>query len=126
MRSLIAACLTLLAVVLPVSAGEPVQFERAAFEAALATGRPVLIQVSAPWCPICKAQRPIIARFGKDPRFRELAIFDIDFDTQKDQLRRLDVRSQSSLILFKGGREIGRSIGETQPEWIETFLEKAL
>lgn len=126
MRSLILACLTLLALALPARSGEPIRFDTAAFEAAQASGRPVLIQVSAPWCPICKAQKPILVRLGREPRFQDLAIFEIDFDTGKDQLRRLDARSQSTLILFRNGREVGRSVGETQPEWIETFLERAL
>lgn len=102
------------------------RFDKAAFEAAQASGQPVLVVVSAPWCPICKAQKPILARFGGDSRFRDLAIFEIDFDTGKDQLRRFDARSQSTLILFRNGQELGRSVGETQPEWIEALLEKAL
>lgn len=126
MRSLIAACLALVALALPAWSGEPARFERAAFEAAQAAGQPVLVVVSAPWCPICKAQKPILARFGSDPRFGALTMFEIDFDTRKDELRRFDARSQSTLILFKNGKEVARSVGETQPEWIEAFLEKAL
>lgn len=126
MRSLIAACFALLALALPAWGGESMRFDKAAFEAAQASGHPVLVVVSAPWCPICKAQKPILARFGGDPRFRDLAIFEIDFDTGKDELRRFDARSQSTLILFKNGQELGRSVGETQSEWIEALLEKAL
>ncbi len=55
-----------------------------------------------------------------------MQIFDIDFDSQKDLLRRFNARMQSTLIVFKGAAETGRSVGETQPEWIEGLLEKAL
>ena len=61
-----------------------------------------------------------------DPRFKDLSIFDVDFDSQKDVLRQFDARMQSTLIVFKGETETGRSVGETQPEWIEGLLEKAL
>ncbi|GEP02255.1 thioredoxin family protein [Methylobacterium oxalidis] len=105
-------------------AGQP--FSAEAFAAAQAEGRPILVAVAAPWCPICRTQKPILAKLADDPRFKRLAVFEIDFDTQKDLLRRFDARQQSTLIAFKGAAEVGRSVGETQPEWIESLLEKTL
>lgn len=105
------------------AAAPPVPFDENAFETAQANERPILIAVTSPWCPICKAQKPILARLGEDPKYRDLAIFLIDFDTQRTLVRRFEARMQSTLIAFKGRTEIGRSIGETQPEWIESFLE---
>jgi thiol-disulfide isomerase/thioredoxin len=110
----------------PARAGDIVPFEAEAFAAAQTAGRPILVEVSAPWCPICKAQKPILAKLAADPRFKDLVIFDIDFDSRKDVLRRFDARMQSTLIAFKGAVETGRSVGETQPEWIEGLVEKAL
>lgn len=108
----------------PGSAAEP--FDAAAFEAAQAAGRPILVEVSAPWCPICRAQKPIVGALAAQPRFKDLAVFEIDFDSQKALLRRFDARMQSTLIMFRGRDEVGRSAGETQPEWIESLAEKAL
>lgn len=110
----------------PARAGEIVPFEVDAFAAAQQAGAPILVAVAAPWCPICKAQKPILAKLAAEPRFRMLRVFTIDFDTQKDLLRRFDARMQSTLIAFKGTREAGRSVGETQAEWIEGLLEKTL
>ncbi|MGE8131516.1 thioredoxin domain-containing protein [Methylobacterium sp. NPDC080182] len=107
-------------------AGETRPFSDAAFEAAQKGGKPVLIAVSAPWCPICRTQKPILAKLAAEPRFKDLQIFDIDFDSQKELLRRLNVRMQSTLIAYKGATEVGRSVGETQPEWIEGLVEKTL
>ena len=107
-------------------AGEFAPYSEVAFEAAQKAGQPILVQISAPWCPICKAQKPILAKLAADPRFKDLVILDIDFDTRKDVVRRFDARSQSTLIVFKGTKEVARSVGETQPEWIEGLLEKAL
>lgn len=120
------ACLALTACLTPAEAGEATPFSAAAFEAAQKGGKPILVAVSAPWCPICKTQKPILAKLAAEPRFKELQIFDIDFDSQKDLLRRFNARMQSTLIVFKGTAETGRSVGETQPEWIEGLLEKAL
>lgn len=104
----------------------PVPFDEAAFEAAQKAGKPVLVQVTAPWCPVCKAQAPVLSKLRQDPRFHDLQTFTIDFDTGKVQMRKFGVRIQSTLICFKGTAEIARSSGETQPEWIEALLEKAL
>ena len=105
-------------------AAAPVPFDQAAFEAAQAAGRPILVHITAPWCPNCKAQKPNIAQIGANPKFKDMAIFSIDFDSQRAIVRAFDARSQSTLIAFKGKTEVGRSVGETQPEWIESFLEK--
>ncbi|MGH1572015.1 thioredoxin family protein [Methylobacterium sp. P31] len=120
------AALALATGVSPAYAGETMPFSDPAFEAAQKSGKPILVAVSAPWCPICKTQKPILAKLAAEPRFKDLQVFDIDFDSQKDLLRRLNVRMQSTLIAYKGSTEVGRSVGETQPEWIEGLLEKAL
>lgn len=41
-------------------------------------------------------------------------------------MRRFGAQMQSTLIAYKGRAEVGRSVGETQPEWIEQLLEKTL
>ena len=110
----------------PAAAGESMRYTPEAFAAAQKAGKPILVEVSAPWCPICKTQKPILAKLGADPRFKDLQIFDIDFDTQKDALRAFNARMQSTLIVFKGETETGRSVGETQAEWIEGLVEKTL
>jgi thioredoxin 1 len=101
-------------------------FEASAFAAAQADGKPILIHVTAPWCPTCKAQKPIVAQLRARDEFRTLVQFEIDFDTQKDLLRSFGVKTQSTLIVFKGKTEAGRSVGETRAEAIETLFRRAI
>ena len=108
------------------SAEDRLPFDQAAFEAAQAAGKPILVEVSAPWCPICKAQAPTLARLKSEPRFKELVSFNIDFDTQKDLLRAFNVQKQSTLIVFKGKQEMGRSTGDTNAASIEALLAKSI
>ncbi|KQP80872.1 thioredoxin family protein [Methylobacterium sp. Leaf117] len=115
-----------LGLAVPAHAADALPYTPEAFEAAQKAGKPILIEVSAPWCPICKTQKPILAKLGEQARFKDLVIFEVDFDTRKDVLRRFDARMQSTLIAFKGETETGRSVGETQPEWIEGLVEKTL
>ena len=108
------------------SAMDKTPFNQTAFEEAQAAGKPILVEVSAPWCPICKAQAPILSRLKSDPRFKELVSFDIDFDSQKDLLRKFNVQKQSTLIVFKGKQEAGRSTGDTDAGSIEALLAKSI
>jgi thiol-disulfide isomerase/thioredoxin len=109
-----------MAAVAPVAA-----LDKAPFDAKTA-GKPILVEVTAPWCPTCKAQAPILARLSSMPKFKEMVRFNIDFDTQKDLLRQFNVRVQSTMIAFKGKQEVGRSSGDTNPDSIERLLEKSI
>ncbi len=108
------------------SAMDKKPFDQKAFDTAQAAGKPILIEVSAPWCPTCKAQAPILSRLKSEPRFKELVSFDIDFDSQKDLLRKFNVRTQSTLIVFKGKQETGRSTGDTNANSIAALLGKSI
>ena len=108
------------------SALEKSAYSQAAFDAAIKAGKPVLIDVSAPWCPTCKAQAPILSELAKQPRFKNLVVFNVDFDSQKDALRGLKAQQQSTLIVFKSGAEVGRSVGDTNKASIEALLARAI
>jgi thioredoxin 1 len=120
----IVLCATLVAG--PFAFAEDQRFNQKAFEAAQAAGKPILVEVTAPWCPVCKAQAPILSRLKADPRFKDLAAFTIDFDSQKDLLKKFNVQKQSTLIVFKGKLEAGRSTGDTNAASIEQLLAKSI
>ncbi len=110
----------------PATAMERKPFDAKAFADAQAAGRPILVEVSAVWCPICKVQKPILSNLAGKAKFKEVTLFEIDFDTQKDLLRTFRVQRQSTLIAFKGAQEVGRSTGDTNPTSIEALLDKSV
>jgi thiol:disulfide interchange protein len=101
-------------------------FSNEALKKAQAAGRPILVKVHASWCPTCKAQEPILGELTAQPKFKDLAVFRLDFDKQKDELKQLRGQSQSTLIVFKGATETGRSVGDTQKASIASLLDKAI
>ncbi len=101
-------------------------FTAEAFEAAKSAGKPILIDITASWCPTCKAQAPIIESLSANPAYKDLVILEVDFDAQKDVVRSLGAQQQSTLITFKGGTEVDRSVGVTDPAAIEDMVKKAL
>jgi thioredoxin 1 len=115
-----------LAMSAPSFAAETVQFDTGRFEAAQREGRPILVDISASWCPSCKAQKPIIDQLAAKPEFKDLMIFAVDYDAQKEAVRAFGARMQSTLITFKGATETGRSVGDTNAASIESLLHSAL
>ncbi|SIO54712.1 Thiol-disulfide isomerase or thioredoxin [Bradyrhizobium erythrophlei] len=101
-------------------------FDANAFADAQKAGRPILIAIHASWCPTCKAQAPIVSELRADPRFKNLAYFEIDFDSQKDLVNRFGARMQSTLIVFKGDKEEGRSVGDTNRDSIYALVSKTI
>ena len=82
-----------------------------------------MIDITASWCPTCAAQKPILDKLSTDPAFKDLVIFKVDFDSQKDVVRALGARAQSTLIAFRGSVEQGRSVGDTNPASIHALFE---
>lgn len=110
----------------PAAAMEPRAFDAKAFAAAQQAGKPILVAVHASWCPTCKAQKPILSELLARPEFKDLVYFVIDFDSQKDVVKQFKARVQSTLIVFKGESETGRSAGDTEASSISALLHKTL
>jgi thioredoxin 1 len=99
-------------------------FDAPAFRKVQEAGKTVLIEVTAPWCPTCRQQAPIIAQIEKENP--NLVVYEVDFDTAKDTLNRFRVQYQSTLIVFKGTKEVGRSTGDTDPARIRALVAQGL
>lgn len=79
-----------------------VKYSREAMIAAQKSGKPVVVEVTAPWCPTCKAQKAVMAELETTGKYKSFATIEVDFDTQKDALKTLNATMQSTLIVFKG------------------------
>jgi thioredoxin 1 len=103
---------------------EAAPFTPQAFSATQKEGKPILVEITAPWCPVCAKQRPILSQLLSDPAFKNLVVYNIDFDSQKDAVREMGAKMQSTLIVFNGTTEKGRSTGVSDPDAIKALLEK--
>ncbi len=110
----------------PAAAAQLRSFDTRAFAAAQAQGRPILVDVSAEWCSTCRVQEKHIAKITRDSAFVKLVIFKLDYDKQKAERRQLKVPRQSTLIAFRGRREMGRSVADTNPRSLEALIRKAM
>ncbi|CAH0355402.1 MULTISPECIES: thioredoxin family protein [Sphingomonadaceae] len=116
----------LIVIAAPVQAQPVRPFSLAALKAAQAAGKPVLVDAFAPWCPTCRAQAPTIEKLAKDPAYKNLIILRLDYDNQGAEKKLLGITKQSTLIAYKGNREVGRIVGITDPAQLKAFAAKPL
>jgi thioredoxin 1 len=126
-RTFLIALRALVVGVAMVAAGAAAAFERTPYSNALveqarAAGRPYIIYVHADWCTTCQAQDRILAPLVDDPRFADLLILTVDFDTKRNLMMLFNVDDRSTFVAFHGTTELQRSWGDTTPEGIEQFL----
>jgi thioredoxin 1 len=119
-----AACL--LALAPSAGAAERTAFDPAKFDAAVAAGGPVLVDVYAPWCTTCRAQSKALDRVFRKPEYAGYRVFVVDYDSEKDVMRSFGATQRSTLIVFSGGVERGRVVGDTRAAAIEALLATGL
>lgn len=108
------------------AAFETKKFDSAAFSAAQTSNKAILVDITATWCPVCKAQHKVLQELAKKPDYTGLVVFEVDFDAQKDAVKLFGARQQSTLIAFKGAQETRRLVGETGAAPIEDLIKSAL
>ena len=123
-RSFVAGAGLFLAAAVSLAAEMP--FDKAKFEAALAQGKPIVVDFAADWCPTCKAQKPLVQGLLSEAKRTDLTLFVANYDTETALKKQLGVTMQSTFVVFKGGKEVGRSTGQTQKEAIAELFDKAL
>ncbi len=115
----------LVLVALPAPSAE-VPFDQAQFDSMRAAGKPLAVVFHADWCPTCRAQAPVLEKLTREPAFRSLTLYVANFDTEKALKRSLGVTQQSTIVVFKDGKEVARSTGDTQEQNLSTLLSRAV
>lgn len=121
-----AAILALSTVASIAAAGEIKPYTQAEFDKLTHEGKPVVVDVSATWCPTRKAQKSIVESLIQQPAYKDVTVLAVDFDSEKPTLRKFKVSMQSTLVAFKGTKEVGRSTGDTTPEGLEGLIRKTV
>ena len=107
-------------------ATEKKPFSQEAFSVSQAANDSIIVYIFAPWCTTCKKQEAVIEKVVQDPRFDKVRYFVVDFDNDKESMRKLKANTRSTILVYKGPREITRSANDTDPASLQSLLEKAL
>jgi|SRR5271165_6109883 len=114
-----------IALTLPAHAFEFKPYSAAAVDKAIASGKPVVIHVYASWCLQCHAQASILDSLKNDPAYNGIDFFRVDYDHQKDVVAKLHC-PRSTLIAYKGGKEVARMSWGTTEDSVVKVLKAAM
>lgn len=116
---------TALGATLPARAFNFQPYEETAVGKAIKSGKPVILHVYAPWCLQCHAQRSILSGLEADRKYDGISFFRVDYDGQKDVVAALAC-SRSTLIAYKGGKEVARMSWGVMQEDVVKVLQAVL
>lgn len=83
-----------------------------ALNAAQQAGQRVALHFHAPWCPTCRAQESVFKGWRGEAAVPGTLLV-VDYDSARELRRHLGVRSQSTLIVYQGAKEVARVAGVT-------------
>jgi len=103
-----------------------VKYNAAAFNNALEKGKSVVVHVHAKWCITCvRQEKPLKVELSK-PAFSKIIAYRVNFDTDKAFLQKYRINTQSTIMIFKKGQLVMKSVGQTNQGVIAAILRKAL
>ena len=89
------------------------------------TGKPVAVHFHAEWCGTCKSQERALQAIKAEGSLPQVTLLVADYDKEKDLRRKMRVAAQSTLVVFKGSKEVARVGGDTETDKLKTALTVA-
>lgn len=86
---------------------------------------PVFVDFLAEWCGPCRMVGPAVERVGRVLEGR-VNVANLNVDENPDIAAKYGIHSIPSLVLFRGGQEVSRTIGAAPKKAYLKFIEKAL
>ena len=95
------------------------------FNQLIGENKPTLVDFFATWCGPCRMQAPILETVKQ--RVGDKAnILKVDIDQNQELAARYNVRSVPTLILFKNGEAVWRTVGVQQADELERRIHDHL
>tara|TARA_B100000676_G_scaffold276586_1_gene297602 strand:+ start:867 stop:1265 length:399 start_codon:yes stop_codon:yes gene_type:complete len=98
-------------------------YNKSAFNKALSEGKVVIVSSWIKYCTSCASQMKVLNK-AKD-EFENIEYFAFDV-TNREISKSFNVQYQTTLMIFKNGNEVYRSIGETSKELIYKAIKSSI
>jgi thioredoxin 1 len=89
----------------------------------LKSSTPVLVDFWAEWCGPCRALAPKLEDVAEEMTGK-VKVMKVNVDENEDTPKRFGISGIPAMVLFKGGQEIGRLVGNHPKDAIVDFLNK--
>lgn len=81
----------------------------------------VALHFDADWCPTCRAQEKVLNGWKGDSAVPGTLLI-VNYDNDRELRKKLGVRTQSTVIVYKGATEKARVAGDTDPQALRAAL----
>ncbi len=107
-----------------------IDYTPGAAEQAINAGETVMLDFAADWCSTCRSQeRTINALIEANPTYGDaITIYRVDWDDygRGDLATQLNIPRRSTLVMFRGGAEVGRIVAGTREADIRALMDAGL
>ena len=99
-------------------------FSIESLESAKATGKTLVINSYEPWCWSCRKQDKVLLDAKKE--FKDVVFLTYQQSKNKDIAKTLEINFRSTIVIFKGKKEISRLVGQTDKNEIFSAIKKGI
>tara|TARA_Y100000590_G_scaffold286061_1_gene321904 strand:+ start:414 stop:788 length:375 start_codon:yes stop_codon:yes gene_type:complete len=94
------------------------------FEEAKKNGETIVVTAWTKYCGTCKRQKVVLDQAEKD--FKDVIFLYYDHSKKKDIAKYLQIDYRSTILVYKGNKEVSRTIGELDKTVIYLNIKKGV
>lgn len=95
----------------------------------LGEGKTVFVDYAASWCSTCKAQERAVGKIrAESDAYNDIVFVRVDWDEygRHEVTTSRDIPRRSTLILLRGGDELGRLVAVTNVDEIKALMDRGV
>ena len=94
------------------------------FEKAKTDGRTIVVNSYEVWCGTCGVQTKILDQAEKE--FKDIIFLSYEQSKNEDIAKKLSIDFWTTIVVYKGNKEVARIIGQTDKKTIYSAIEKGI